>query len=129
MPTTSKIIVVFSVLSLSACTTSYSLSLLSQDGSPGGVGTAQVIGETVTIQLNGKMFNGTYTYDGDENITSDQYGRPLGGTLVVSGSGDGRILASAPDGDRVRCDFQFQGRSGLGTCSDNAGKQYDLMIK
>lgn len=128
------------LLALTACT--HNLSLHSREGWPNGDGTANEIGKKVTISLGGKAFFGQYVYDGGRvgfvttSSTATAFG-PGGSatafgsgnaTTYLPGSGQGRIFATAFDGDALRCEFQFSGGSGLGVCQDNRGKFYDLQI-
>lgn len=120
----------------------HNLSLHSRDGSPSGQGVAQEVGKTVTINLNGKVYSGTYVHDGGKVATFQSYSNATAysgtksasafgssfGTAYVPGSGNGRVLATSADGDAIRCEFQYSSGSGIGVCRDNSGKDYDLLI-
>ena len=55
-----KILLTMACLFLTGCT--HSLSLMSQNNGTMGHGTANEIGKTVTIELNGETYNGNYAY-------------------------------------------------------------------
>lgn len=110
---------------------SHNLSLHSRDGSPSGQGVAQEAGKTITINLNGKVYSGTYVRDGGKVAIFQSYSGAFGsgfGTAYVPGSGNGRVLATSADGDAIRCEFLYSSGSGIGVCHDNSGKDYDLLI-
>jgi hypothetical protein len=120
----------------------HNLTLHPRDGSPTGQGVAQEAGKTVTINLNGKVYSGTYVHDGGKVATFQSYGNATAysgtksasafgssvGTAYVPGSGNGRVLATSSDGDAIRCEFQYSNGSGIGVCHDNSGKEYDFLI-
>lgn len=127
------------LLALAGCT--HQISLIPRDGGQAGSGEANESGKKVTINLSGRTYLGTYVYDGGSVITTQSYGTTqavsgaaratafTNGTAssYVPGSGNGKILAFS-GGDSLRCDFQYSGGTGIGICTDNAGKQYDLLI-
>src|SRR5262249_19756516 len=120
----------------------HSLVLYPVGGGGAGNGSANEMGNTVTINLNGKTYAGNYVHDGGTVVpttsyttataysrtgTATAYGQTHG-TAYIPGSGNGRLLATSKDGDAIRCEFTYRNGNGLGVCSDNAGKQYDLKI-
>lgn len=120
------------------------LTLYPVGGGQAGTGSADEFGKRVTINLNGRVYTGTYVHDGGQLIPTSVYGSASTysgtysggtaygasvGTTYVPGSGNGRILAAAPDGGTIRCDFQYRSGSGIGQCEDNAGKRYDLKVE
>ncbi len=127
---------------LAGCAHNLNLTLHPQDGGGMGQGVAQDAGKTVTITLHGRIYSGTYVYDGGKVAYINTYGSSTTysgtesatafgsgfGSAYVPGSGNGRIFAISPDGDAIRCEFQYSGGSGLGICRDNAGKEYDLQL-
>jgi len=90
---------------ISACT--HSLTLFPKDGKNFIYGTASEMGKKINIRKNGMDYTGTY---------------------VLNGGVNGRILAVSPNGDSIRCEFQYSGGSGIGTCKDSVGELYDLQI-
>jgi hypothetical protein len=127
------------LVTLAGC--SHQISLMPRDGGQAGAGEANESGKKVTINLNGRTYMGTYVHDGGKVITRQLY-RPAQAysgvvyatafgsstaTTYVPGSGNGKILATS-DGDALHCDFQYSDSTGIGICTDNAGKQYDLLI-
>lgn len=126
------------VVMLAGC--SHALELHSRDGAPSGSGSAEEVMRSVTIDLGGKVYRGTYTFNGGSVIstTSTAFGSSSrGGTATATaygttyapGSGNGRIFATSGPGDSIRCEFSFRGMNGLGVCSDNSGRVYDLVIR
>lgn len=134
------IIVLVFIIYLSGC--AHHFTLIPRDGKEKGQGVAQEVGKTVTITLNGKTYTGNYVYGGGSVAFFNTFGSATAysgtktatafgsgfGTAYVPGSGNGRILATSPDGDVIRCEFLYSGGSGLGICQDNAEKEYDLQI-
>ena len=129
-------------LLLTGCARTHNLTLHPRNESLSGQGVAQEAEKTVTINLNGKVYSGTYAYDGRKVATLQIYNNATAyagaksasasggsfGTAYVPGSGNGRVLAIAADGDAIRCEFQYSSGSGIGICRDNSGKDYDLLI-
>jgi hypothetical protein len=120
----------------------HEFTLHPRQGGERGTGVATTSDRTVTITLDGKTSKGTYIFDGGNVVISTTTGSAtaysgarsataLGSgqtSTYIPGSGNGRILAIATDGDAIRCEFQFSRGSGLGLCHDNAGKGYDMLI-
>lgn len=99
-----------------------------QGGEQQGTGTANSGDKKVTIQLNGKTYEGSYVYGGTAvGVAFGSSGTTS--TMIGVGGSNGRILARSIDGDSIRCDFNYSGSSGLGVCEDSQGRQYDLTIK
>ena len=120
----------------------HQLELYSRDGGANGTGTAQEAGKQITINLDGSVYKGTYTYDGGKTIISNAYGSATAysgnrsataygnstSTSYIPGSGLGRVFAHSQDGKSLRCEFSYSQGSGLGVCEDNDNKPYDLVI-
>ena len=129
------------VLALSGC--SHQLTMYPVGGGTLGQGVAEESGKRVTINLNGTTYTGTYVHDGGSVAAFQSYGTATGfsgsktatatgnsfGSMYVPGSGNGRIIASSASGNSIRCEFQYVSGSGIGTCRDGAGKEYDLQIR
>lgn len=127
-------------IALSGC--AYNLTLHPRDGGPVGSGTANSSNKSLTIDLAGKTYRGTYVYDGGSPVFSQTFGNATAfnrfGTTsaygsatttgYVPGSGQGRVVAFASDGSSIRCEFTFRQGSGIGVCEDNTNKPYDLVI-
>ena len=88
----------------------HDLTLVPRGGGNKGAGVAKELGQSVQIEINGKVYYGNYVFGGGSAV-----------------SGKGRILVTSPDGDAIRCEFQYD-ISGIGTCHDSSGKEYDLQI-
>ena len=113
-------------------------------GANGTTGTAEVTtfgnhSGSITINLGGKVYTGRWVYApgggaiGLGTATASAGGQTATATSTYVGlptGGPGTVLASAPDGSTLRCAFSFSewGRTGIGTCLDNAGQRYDLQI-
>ena len=124
----------------------HDLSIVQRDGGPIGIGQANESGKKVEINLNGKTYRGTYVHGGgsaiftSSSVTISGIASGAGGSGIysgstssfgsgyVEGSGNGKMLVLAEDGDALRCEFLYKGGSGLGVCQDNEGELYDLII-
>lgn len=125
---------------LSAC--AYPLQLHSRDGSAGGQGEANSGDKTMKVTVGGKLFTGKYIFDGGNVISTQTYGTATAysgtrtaqafgtsyGTAFIPGSNMGQAFLQAGDGSTLRCQFRYIGSSGLGECTDNQNKSYDLVI-
>jgi hypothetical protein len=134
-----KLIACLFVFVLSGC--AHQLELYSRDGGVNGTGTAQEAGKQITINLDGRVYKGTYTYDGGKTIITNGYGSATAysgnrsataysratSTSYVPGSGLGRLYAHSQDGKSIRCEFSYSAGSGIGICEDNDNKPYDLV--
>jgi hypothetical protein len=114
------------------------------DRQSGAVGTASVTtagnhSGSISISLNGKTYLGTWVYAPTGGALGFSDATATSGTATATGygtmamlptGGGGSILATAPDGSRIHCTFQYSefGRDGLGVCQDNKGATYDLQI-
>ena len=106
------------------------------------MGTVQELGKEITINLHGQTYTGTYIYDGTKTISSmslasatarngSSAASVLGSgfsTTHIPGSGDGKALVICGN-NTLRCDFNAVNGKGIGYCQDNAGKEYDLLIR
>ena len=124
---------------LTAC--AHQLELYSRNGGINGTGIAQEAGKQITINLDGRVYTGTYTYDGGKTIISNAYGTATAysgkssataygnytNTSYVPGSGLGRLFAHSQDGKSLRCEFSYSEGSGIGVCEDNENNSYDLV--
>jgi hypothetical protein len=120
----------------------YPFILNPRDGGPRGEGSAHSESKLVTFNLGGKIYQGTYVYDGGSVATGYSSGSSGGfigpyavtGTsrsssmIYIPGSGNGRLTAFAPDGSAVRCEFTYRSGGGVGVCQDNDGHNYDMLI-
>ncbi len=125
---------------LTAC--AYPLQLHSRDGSSGGQGEANSGNKTMNVTIGGKLFTGKYIFDGGNVISTQTYGTATAisgtrtaqaygssyGTAFIPGSNTGQAFLQAGDGSSLRCQFRYIGSSGLGECTDNQNKSYDLVI-
>lgn len=126
-----KIVVIAACLLLSAC--SHKLTL-HQRGGPGiGTGVANETDSSVQITIGARTFSGQYAFASNASFgTFVGVGRGASSGFVSSSSGGGgNIIARAPDGIGLRCQFQYSEMSGqgFGECSDDTGAVYDLQIR
>jgi hypothetical protein len=93
----------------------------------------------MALQLNGKAYSGRWLYmagAGSAAITSvsatsgPHVVNATGTTLAMPTQGNGSIILTSPDGDVLRCVFDYSewSNSGLGVCQDRAGEVYDIQI-
>jgi hypothetical protein len=120
-------------LSLQGCAT-YNLDLMPRTQGPMAHGVAKQIDKSVTITLGGETYSGHFAYVEGGSFS---LGTAFSGTHVATGSavgisatGNGNVLASAPDGHNLRCVFSFSGwsQAGTGECLTDDGALYDLQI-
>jgi hypothetical protein len=97
-------------------------------------------GGDIQIALSGKTYSGSWVYVANGGaaglaVRSASSGlataTATGTMLAMPTGGGGTILASAPDGATLRCQFQYNqiGNTGIGSCQDNKDGQYDLQIR
>jgi hypothetical protein len=94
-------------------------------------------GGDIQIALSGKTYSGSWVYVANGGAAGFAVGSALatatatGTMLAMPTGGGGTILASAPDGSTLRCQFQYNqiGNTGIGSCQDSKGGQYDLQIR
>lgn len=120
----------------------YPLQLHSRDGSAGGTGEANSNDRSMRVTVGGKLFTGSYIFDGGSVIATQAYGTATAvsgartaqafgsayGTTFVPGSNNGQAFLRAADGTSMRCQFRYINSSGLGECVDTQNKVYDLVI-
>jgi hypothetical protein len=128
---------------LSGCAINHQVMFVNR--ATGESGSAQVVtagnrGGDIQIVLAGKTYTGSWVYVANGGAIGFANGfassglasaTATGTMLAMPTGGGGTILASAPDGSTLRCQFQYNqlGNTGIGVCQDNAGGQYDLQIR
>ncbi len=128
---------------LSACS-GHNLYLVGQK--TGATGRARIVtvpfqtpGGDISIVLKGKTYNGKWVYManggtvglGTATAFSGVQSATATGTFIGAPvQGNGSFLATASDGSRLRCVFNYNqwSNSGVGTCEDSEGEIYDLQI-
>ena len=104
------------------------LTIYPRDGGNLGSGVAHASGERVTISLKEKTYTGTYVLSSSYSWWVPGFRDTTGYFSELNGS-NGRLFATAKDGDSIRCEYLYDGISGVGTCEDKAGNMYDIIIK
>lgn len=128
---------------LVGCARHYDVNLMSQSAVDQAHTTITVTtghpGGEFAIVLHGKQYIGRWIYVADgggasyRSATGFAGGRAVsasGTSLVLPTQGGGSVIASAPDGSTLRCQYYFNAfsRSGVGVCQGNDGAGYDLHI-
>ena len=130
-------------ITLSACAQTHTVYVTNRTTGAGGQTTVTSTpghpsGE-MSLQLNGKTYSGRWLYmAGGGSValstvtaTSGAHVANATGTaLAIPTQGNGTIILSAPDGDSLRCVFDYSqwSKSGVGVCQDKAGGLYDVQI-
>lgn len=132
-----KIAMLVAVLGLSGCA-SYDLTLMDQKSGAMGRGFAKDSGSTAVIELNGKTYEGIFSYRSDMTYSvpsisvADNLPPAMEAKKEKQGfvGGNGSIFARSADNSGLRCVFAFNPRTqgGSGACLDDAGTVYDLQV-
>jgi hypothetical protein len=127
---------------LTGCMQSHNINFVEQKSGDTAHATITTAGNQsgdITITLMEKTYTGRWVWvrnGGSVGIGSavgfsgGQSASGLGSMFGVSTEGVGNILASSPDGDRLRCQFTYNGsgQTGIGLCEDSDGRKYDVQI-
>ena len=144
-------------LAVSACaSTPGKVSLIPHGSGPMGVGEA--LDKNIYVVMGGQRYSGTFTTVRDANFVTSSSGT-VDSNATVRASGSGGIATATGQqqtavtsrseitsntgsgianlqnetGDRIRCEFRISGgwgtASGIGLCTDNQGRSYDLQIQ
>lgn len=131
-----KLLLMLTLLALAGC--SYNIALMKRGSSEVAQGTASENGKTVEITLDGKVYKGHYTFvqQGFSTFSTgyatsgyhSAWGNGAG--YAAASAGQGNVLATAPDGSGLRCQFAFStsSHSGMGECQDDQGGIWDMQI-
>jgi hypothetical protein len=109
---------------LTGCIAGAELTLRDRDSGTIATGTADRWTHTVTINLDDKVYKGTFAYVDRAS--------PFAGVAAEGAAlSDGNMIAKADDGSSLYCDFSFSGwsASGTGKCQDDDKNEYDLQLK
>jgi hypothetical protein len=134
------------VVALSACTSTYTLTLMPRNS--GALYKGEAIERNgneadVTIAIGDAVYTGTWVYTsadrsnayvtGGVGFGSRRGGLGLGSVVAVDNpqGAEAKALLKASDGSGLRCDFRGMaaGRGGAGTCQDDKGLVYDVQIR
>ena len=130
-------------LSTACATITHVFIVQPRDGGAVGQGEARERGREVTVFMDGQIYTGKYLIDSGKTVTASSSGTAnaydRGGTAAITGSattsvyvpgsGNGSLLATSPSGDALRCEFQYERGGGFGVCRNNAGREFDMLIK
>lgn len=108
---------------LTGCVTGADLTLRNRDSGEIATGSADRWSRAVTINLNHKVYKGTFAYV--------ERASPFAGVAAEGAAlSDGNLIATAKDGSTLHCDFSFSGwnGSGMGECQDDDKNKYDLQL-
>ncbi len=129
-------------LALGACASNSVITVVSRADRQVVNGVVDWFKQSVGITLNGKNYRGDYVLSPASQTTvivnnnSDRRRSPSGtaassSTVQQSNHGTGKLLLISDAGDSLRCDFTYDetlGMKAVGTCTDNARREYDLRI-
>jgi len=130
-------------LILSSCATQSVITVVSRADRQVVNGTLNSISRAVGITLRGRNYRGDYVLTPTAQTTvvvnntgnnADRKGNEnrSRSTVQRSPNGSGKMLLISDDGDSLRCEFTYEDDTGLfkaiGTCTDNARREYDLRI-
>lgn len=130
------------VLALGACATNSVITVVSRADRQVVNGVVDWFNQSAGITLNGRNYRGDYVLSPAPQTTvvvnnnPDRKGNPAGAgsstsTVQRSNHGTGKLLLISDAGDSLRCDFTYDeslGMKAVGTCTDNARREYDLRI-
>lgn len=145
-----RVFLIASFILLAGCASK--ITLVPQDGlGPIGRGEAPMsIGNSgrLTIDLDGKTYEGEWTFMSGGGFIGSSFGtgtaNAYGGgsyassnmstqstSVLQSTSGSGQAWAQTPDGEILRCRFDYNtfSSTGLGVCVDETDRVYDLTIR
>ena len=86
----------------------HNLTIIPKNGNISGNGKANEMGKSIMVNINNKMYTGRYAH----SMLTDS----------------GKAYMSSSDGSSISCDFIYSNFSGLGTCEDEYGEKYDIII-
>ncbi len=121
-----RVFVLTALLLLAACGRT---ALIDQSGRT-HTGNYNSISKEVSFNVDGKLYKGFYIVNsGVATINSNTFGRNpsfSSGQIYMPGS-SGQAILRAGDGATLRCEFQYQGQSAIGSCVDLKGQTYQMM--
>lgn len=117
----------------------YQVRMMSRDSGTVYTGQATGLGKgTVSITVDEKTYTGTWVTVADSGSLTllNTYGRTSRGTSYsgfgssqrYSTRGTGVAILSAPDNTGPRCEYQIESGMGIGVCSDDKGRLFDIQI-
>lgn len=106
------------------------LAVHPREGTETVAGAFDAVSKTMEVTVGTKRYAGSYVTNSGTAFGS---GVAFSGTRSTYGFGQtsysgnsGVALLSAPDGDTMRCEFNYQGLSAVGVCQTRAGRLYDF---
>ncbi len=127
-------LLITAIVLLAGCTKS--LTLIARDDGARWVGTAPTAhggSGPMSIRVGERNYSGRWYYaeSGTAGVIMPFAGSGSIGTVAGAAASPGVIHATAPKGGRLRCSFTYSSWSstGFGTCEDENGAIYDLVIE
>lgn len=125
------------IFAVGGCASSFDLTLMPRGSGERYSGTLAGSGGTgeATVTIDGRTYRGpaVRTRDGSATavMTTVVPGRAPATSIGSVSAGDAavRALLSSADGKGLRCDFIGSSSGGSGTCTDDSGKIYDVIIR
>lgn len=136
-----SVTIVFLALALSGC--AHHVFIAGRDNGLTGQTTVTTSagqnGGPFSITLGKEHFTGRWVYVANGGsisfinataISRGQSASAFGTGLGIPTQGNGSVIASAPDGNTLRCIFDYNqwSKTGMGQCQDRHGELYDLQI-
>lgn len=115
------------------------LAFIGPDGATHN-GTFDALGKTMSVTIAGVTYSGPYVLGGVSASTSTittttvtPTGRIAFGSGQIfnpgSGGGNGRALLLSPSSGALSCEFAYSGMTAIGSCQDQAGRQYQFQTR
>jgi hypothetical protein len=119
-----KIVLAFPAILLAGCISQ--VTLISQD-SQRYVMAVDQMGKRLSVNIDGVPFTGTAVGSDSVGVaTTQSFGlKPATSmsTIVVPGA-NGQALLTSPSGDYIQCNYVHEGKTVIGKCESNKGRQF-----
>ena len=130
-------------LALGGCATTYQVTLMPRNSGKlytGVLENANTGEGAISVTIEGVTYRGTWVETTPSRTTGYVTGAvgsrrawAWGGGSILSvdnpEGGTAKALLQSPDGKGLRCDLRESGRTGGGTCRDDAGNEYDVQLR
>lgn len=115
---------------VAGCAQTGAITLIPRDGGERALGSFSTGTRAMEVTLAGKRYSGGYVTNASRSVSTGQAfaggTTAFGSSQTVNSGNSGIAMLSAPDGDTIRCEFNYQGLTGIGTCQTRAGRVFDL---